>query len=118
MGKPVTLARRNTAVALMFTLLSTASAVAADTDPQVNVYSARKEALIKPLLDRFTEQSGIKVNLNDIDCREMLKMALLTPAPHHAVPRPGGPGSAFQLRRPGAPGLARQDLRSFVEQYL
>ncbi|WP_222709898.1 Fe(3+) ABC transporter substrate-binding protein [Reinekea thalattae] len=30
---------------------------------EVNVYSSRKEALIKPLLDRFTEQTGIKVNL-------------------------------------------------------
>lgn len=30
---------------------------------QVNVYSARKEALIKPLLDQFTEQTGIKVRL-------------------------------------------------------
>ena len=30
---------------------------------EVNVYSARKEALIKPILDQFTEQSGIKVNL-------------------------------------------------------
>lgn len=30
---------------------------------EVNVYSARKEALIKPLLDKFTEESGIKVNL-------------------------------------------------------
>ena len=30
---------------------------------QVNVYSARKEALIKPLLDRFTTETGIKVNL-------------------------------------------------------
>ena len=30
---------------------------------EVNLYSARKEALIKPLLDRFTEQSGIRVNL-------------------------------------------------------
>ena len=36
-----------------------ASAVAAE----VNLYSARKEALIKPLLDRFTTQTGIKVNL-------------------------------------------------------
>lgn len=36
------------------------SAVAAG---EVNIYSARQEALIKPLLDRFTEQSGIKVNL-------------------------------------------------------
>jgi len=30
---------------------------------EVNVYSARKEALIKPLLDQFTSESGIKVNL-------------------------------------------------------
>ncbi|MFT5839129.1 MAG: iron(III) transport system substrate-binding protein [Flavobacteriales bacterium] len=30
---------------------------------QVNVYSARKEALIKPLLDKFTQQTGISVNL-------------------------------------------------------
>lgn len=30
---------------------------------EVNLYSARKEALIKPLLDEFTKQSGIKVNL-------------------------------------------------------
>lgn len=30
---------------------------------EVNVYSARKEQLIKPLLDEFTRQSGIQVNL-------------------------------------------------------
>jgi iron(III) transport system substrate-binding protein len=30
---------------------------------EVNIYSARKEALIKPLLDRYTEQTGIEVNL-------------------------------------------------------
>lgn len=30
---------------------------------QVNLYSARKEALIKPLLDKFTQQTGISVNL-------------------------------------------------------
>ena len=29
----------------------------------VNVYSARKEKLIKPLLDQFTEKTGIEVNL-------------------------------------------------------
>lgn len=39
-----------------------ATSALADTD-QVNLYSARKEALIKPLLDRFTEESGIEVNL-------------------------------------------------------
>ncbi len=30
---------------------------------QVNIYSARKEALIKPLLERFTEKTGIPVRL-------------------------------------------------------
>jgi iron(III) transport system substrate-binding protein len=30
---------------------------------QVNLYSARKEALIKPLLDKFTQETGISVNL-------------------------------------------------------
>ncbi len=30
---------------------------------ELNVYSARKEKLIKPLLDQFTESTGIKVNL-------------------------------------------------------
>ena len=30
---------------------------------EVNIYSARKEALIKPLLDEFTVKTGIKVNL-------------------------------------------------------
>ncbi len=39
--------------------LLTASAQAAE----VNVYSAREENLIKPILDRFSEQTGIQVNL-------------------------------------------------------
>lgn len=30
---------------------------------EVNIYSARKEDLIKPALDRFSEETGIKVNL-------------------------------------------------------
>ncbi|WP_085441087.1 Fe(3+) ABC transporter substrate-binding protein [Magnetofaba australis] len=30
---------------------------------EVNLYSARKEQLIKPLLDRFTAETGIRVNL-------------------------------------------------------
>ena len=30
---------------------------------EVNVYSARKEALIKPVLDKFTQATGIEVNL-------------------------------------------------------
>lgn len=30
---------------------------------ELNVYSARKEALIKPALDKFSQQTGVKVNL-------------------------------------------------------
>lgn len=39
------------------------SASAAAKDPEVNLYSARKQQLIKPILDQFTEETGIKVNL-------------------------------------------------------
>jgi iron(III) transport system substrate-binding protein len=46
--------------ALLTAALQSASALAAG---EVNLYSARKEALIKPLLDRFTAQTGIQVNL-------------------------------------------------------
>lgn len=35
----------------------------ASAEEEVNVYSARKEALIKPILDRFSEQADIKINL-------------------------------------------------------
>jgi iron(III) transport system substrate-binding protein len=37
--------------------------VLAAASGEVNLYSARKEKLIKPLLDRFTEATGITVNL-------------------------------------------------------
>ncbi len=43
-------------------MLSMSPGFAAD-DEEVNLYSARKEQLIKPLLDKFTEQTNIKVNL-------------------------------------------------------
>lgn len=36
---------------------------AAESQKEVNLYSARKENLIKPLLTLFTRQTGIKVNL-------------------------------------------------------
>lgn len=39
---------------------------------EVNLYSARIEALIKPMLDRFTEQTGIEVNLVTGDADELL----------------------------------------------
>ncbi|KAA3629551.1 MAG: iron ABC transporter substrate-binding protein [Proteobacteria bacterium] len=40
---------------------------------EVNVYSARKEALIKPLLDRFTERTGVTVNLVTGNADALLK---------------------------------------------
>ena len=30
---------------------------------ELNIYSARKEALIKPILNEFSQETGIKVNL-------------------------------------------------------
>ena len=47
-------------VLLLTGVLGLVNGVSAD---EVNVYSARKENLIKPLLDRFTEQTGVTVNL-------------------------------------------------------
>src|SRR5262245_24126053 len=40
---------------------------------EVNVYSARQEALIKPQLDAFTELTGIKVNLVTGDAGELIQ---------------------------------------------
>jgi iron(III) transport system substrate-binding protein len=40
---------------------------------EVNIYSARQEALIKPQLDAFTAESGIKVNLVTGDAKELLQ---------------------------------------------
>ena len=48
------------AIALVAVTMQPTVALAAS---EVNVYSARKEDLIKPLLDRFTAQTGVKVNL-------------------------------------------------------
>jgi iron(III) transport system substrate-binding protein len=45
---------------LLLALVATSPALAA---AEVNLYSARQEALIKPLLDRFTAKTGIVVNL-------------------------------------------------------
>ena len=47
-------------------LATTASIFTSQTvlaNGEVNVYSARKEALIKPLLDKFSQSTGINVNL-------------------------------------------------------
>ena len=50
------------ALAALVAVLVAPAASAADGGV-VNVYSARQEALIKPLLERFSEQTGIEVNL-------------------------------------------------------
>ncbi|VAW44451.1 Ferric iron ABC transporter, iron-binding protein [hydrothermal vent metagenome] len=44
-----------------------------DADGEVNVYSARKEQLIKPLLTDFTRQTGIEVNLVTSKADALLK---------------------------------------------
>ena len=49
------------------------TAIASDADLEVNLYSARKEALIKPLLDNFTLQTGIKVNIISSKADALLK---------------------------------------------
>ncbi len=46
-----------------FASLQLLLALPAAANGAVNLYSARQEALIKPLLDRFTEDTGIEVNL-------------------------------------------------------
>lgn len=48
--------------ATAFAVLAASPSIAIAED-EVNLYSARKEELIKPLLDRFSEQTGIQVNL-------------------------------------------------------
>jgi len=45
-------------LAFGFSLLASIASAA-----EVNIYSARKEDLIKPILDQFTQKSGIEVNL-------------------------------------------------------
>ncbi|SVD79725.1 uncharacterized protein METZ01_LOCUS432579 [marine metagenome] len=49
------------AVVLLFLAIFTGSTLAMAAE--VNIYSGRKEALIKPVLDQFTENTGIIVNL-------------------------------------------------------
>jgi iron(III) transport system substrate-binding protein len=44
-------------------IIMSSFAQSAFAQSEVNLYSARKEALIKPLLDKFSHQTGIQVNL-------------------------------------------------------
>jgi iron(III) transport system substrate-binding protein len=55
---------KNMSIRFKLALFTTALALCGNAlAAEVNIYSARKEALIKPLLDQFTSESGIKVNL-------------------------------------------------------
>lgn len=53
-------------------ILTCSSTAYAGDVVEVNVYSARKENLIKPLLDEFTKQRGVKVNLVTGDADTLL----------------------------------------------
>jgi iron(III) transport system substrate-binding protein len=50
-------------ISRLFVLISLVIFSAHSVSAEVNVYSGRKEALIKPILDDFSKQTGIKVNL-------------------------------------------------------
>ena len=56
-----------------WTALLLAAAPLAATAAEVNIYSARQEALIKPQLDAFTSERGIHVNLVTGDARELMQ---------------------------------------------
>ena len=53
----------NTALIAIVFVATSAVSILAHAEEFVSVYSARKEVLIKPILDVFTKQTGIKVNL-------------------------------------------------------
>ena len=57
------MSRLKLAIAALTGLCTTLFATATLASPELNLYSARKEALIQPLLDNFTAETGIKVNL-------------------------------------------------------
>jgi iron(III) transport system substrate-binding protein len=54
---------KSSAILLSSLILVSSFANVQAADEEVNLYSARNEQLIKPLLDQFTEQTKIKVNL-------------------------------------------------------
>ena len=55
--------RKEIGVLAALVLLSSGLVPLARADGEVNIYSARKEDLIKPLLDDFSKQTGVVVNL-------------------------------------------------------
>jgi len=59
--------------ALTLTLIAMALGTIVHAGSVVNVYSARKEALIKPLLDKFSAQTGIEARLVTADAGPLLE---------------------------------------------
>jgi len=57
----------------LYLLLSITLFISTAVSAEVNIYSARKEALIKPLLQRFTEATGTRVNLVTGDADALIK---------------------------------------------
>lgn len=56
--------RPGTRLAMVFAAAFTTAVLSAGTVAEtLNIYSARQEALIKPLLDRFSDETGVEVNL-------------------------------------------------------
>ena len=64
---------KKTAVIVSFIACTLVAPVTIFAAEEVNLYSARKENLIKPLLDTFTKSTGIKVNLVTADAGPLLK---------------------------------------------
>jgi iron(III) transport system substrate-binding protein len=58
---------------IFLSLLFGAALATAAQAAEVNVYSARQEKLIKPQLDAFTKETGIKVNLVTGDGKELVE---------------------------------------------
>ncbi len=61
------------AIAFWLSFFGISSTLSADDEGFVNVYSARKEALIQPLLDQFRDSTGIEYNLVTGKADELLK---------------------------------------------
>ncbi|TCO78352.1 Fe(3+) ABC transporter substrate-binding protein [Chromatocurvus halotolerans] len=56
--------RPGTRLTVLFAAAVTTAVLSAGTVAEtLNIYSARQEALIKPLLDRFSDETGVEVNL-------------------------------------------------------
>ena len=58
---------------LILLLVAMAVAMPTQAADEVNLYSARKEQRIKPLLDKFTQKSGIRVNLLTAKSSSLIK---------------------------------------------